>query len=232
MMDHPSFNGSMFVNYSTCGSRWNMWAVFKNLCRAQIFLLVTGFPWWIVIFPIRIHTYIHTYSFDARNKSRNSAIILAQMRENSISLPLPLLVGKQTSVDLKIPHLDFNTEWLEHVLISPTALHMSNPETPPRLGWTAWASRCRPAWPPYGRFWDFVKYRIGFGWENLQWHYLQNSHGQGKHEGDDGGDATSTVQWTHSKEMKWWRACCQLLARHYCHSMGPASVEAANVPEC
>ena len=47
------------------------------------------------------NTYIHTYSFDARNKSRNSAIILAQMRENSISLPLPLLVGKQTSVDLK-----------------------------------------------------------------------------------------------------------------------------------
>ena len=40
------------------------------------------------------------------------------MRENSISLPLPLLVGKQTSVDLKIPHLDLNTEWLEHVLIS------------------------------------------------------------------------------------------------------------------
>ena len=60
----------------------------------------------------------HKESFDARNKARNSAILLAQMRENSISLPLPLLVGKQTSVDLKIPHLDLNTEWLEHVLIS------------------------------------------------------------------------------------------------------------------
>lgn len=64
MMDHPSFNRSMFVNYSTCGSRWNMWAVFKNLCRAQIFFLVTGFPWWIVIFPITLVSINHEIPYN------------------------------------------------------------------------------------------------------------------------------------------------------------------------
>ena len=40
---------------------------------------------------------------------------------------------------------NLNTEWLEHVPISPTAAHVSNPNTPPRLGWTTWASKCQPA---------------------------------------------------------------------------------------